>query len=87
MLIKIIDNIILEELIPQLKAATSSGTASKAVAIAASNYIYNLGLIAEQSREIDRLKCDLNGIVSLLADKQGIQNHINEFLDQQMMIK
>jgi hypothetical protein len=80
MLIKIIDNLILESHLEDLKNITGTGSASKSVSIAASNYLANLETIRKQSNEIHSLNSKLTGIVSLLADKQGIQDHIDKFL-------
>jgi hypothetical protein len=80
MLIKIIDNLILESHLEDLKKITGTGSASKSVAIAASNYVASFETIRKQSNEIHSLNSKLTGIVSLLADKQGIQDHIDKFL-------
>jgi hypothetical protein len=84
MLIKIKDNVVLEEHLEDLKNATCTGSASKAVAIAATNFIGHLETIAEQSRKIDKLECKLNGILSLLCEKQQINDHINSWISSEI---
>lgn len=79
MLIKILDNKILEEHLEDLKRYTRSNTASKAVAIAASNFVANTDLIEEQSDIIADLQEQLLNIKTLLSNKASIQSEIDSF--------
>ena len=82
MLIKIKDNEILEQHLDDLKRLTNSCSATKAVAIAASNYPSHLVKIAKQSKKIDELETKLNYLFSLLSNKFEVQNDINQFIKE-----
>ena len=81
MLIKIIDNVELESHLEDLKKFTGSGSASKAVAIAASHFISDKKELEFLGQKIYDLEYKLNEIISLLSQKQAIDEDINSFLE------
>jgi hypothetical protein len=86
MLIKIINDENLEMHIEKLKSHFNVGSASKAVASAATDYFDSHETIYKQSRKISILEGKLNGIVSLLAEKRELEVHISNFLDEEIEI-
>lgn len=75
-----------EKKVEKLKEILSVGAASKVAEHCVNNYLNLDDRNRKLSNEIHKLKGELNGIVSLLADKRGIQEHIDTFLDEQITL-
>lgn len=80
MLIKIINDTILESNLDFLKSHFDVGSASKAVALGASIHQSNNETISEQSKRIEELEYRLETIVELLTNKKQVEQDINDFL-------
>jgi hypothetical protein len=86
MLIKIINDENLEMHIEKLKNHFHVGTASKAVAHAAAEFLDSNETIYKQSQKIQQLQNKLDGILSVFAKKHEIENDISRFLAQEKEI-
>jgi hypothetical protein len=81
MLIKIIDNEALEQHLDDLKRITGTGSASKSVAIAASNFVSNLETIEKQSERIKELENVITRVLDNRSEIEDRERDIVKLLD------